>query len=139
MDDQKAEEVRRSVEDFLCSASAQGLDIGKGEHFERMVSYVRHSVEGDDQIDENELRMITAMCWVGPSRSGIPPQEQREELMRLMRGILPETDRQNKRTMEFVLAYGCGKWRKVEAGEGGWKQRWPGAMQGLQRALEPAV
>jgi hypothetical protein len=73
MDDQKAEEVRRSVEDFLGSPDTQGLDIGKAEHFERMVGYVRQHVQGDDQSNENELRVITAMCWLGPSRSGIPP------------------------------------------------------------------
>jgi hypothetical protein len=139
MDDRKAEEVLRGVEDFLAGANANGLDIGKGEHFERMVAYVRQHVQVDDQIDENELRMVTALCWLGPARSGIPPQEQREELRQIMRGISPEPDEQGRRTMEFVLAYGCGKWRKVEVGEGGWKQRWPGAMQGLQRALEPAV
>jgi uncharacterized cupin superfamily protein len=41
--------------------------------------------------------------------------------------------------MEFTIAYGCGKWREVRHGYGGWEQRWQGAMRGLVRALEPAV
>ena len=34
MNDQKAADVQRHVEDFLGSPNAHGLDIGKGEHFE---------------------------------------------------------------------------------------------------------
>src|SRR5262249_4013365 len=44
-----------------------------------------------------------------------------------------------QRVMEFTIAYGCGKWRQVRPGSGGWEQRWQGAMRGLVRALEPAV
>jgi hypothetical protein len=140
MNDQKAAEVQRHVEDFLCSANAHGLDIGKGEHFEKVVGYVREQVDGTDPIEENELRIVTAMCWLGPpAPAGIPPQSQREELQQIIRGLIAKPDQQTLRIMEFVLAYGCGKWRSVEAGEGEWKQRWPGAIQGLQRAMEPAV
>jgi hypothetical protein len=41
--------------------------------------------------------------------------------------------------MEFTIAYGCGKWREVQRGYGGWEQRWQGAVRGLVRALEPAL
>jgi CarD-like protein len=136
MNDRESEEVRRSVEDFLRGQAEQGLDVGKKDHFERLLSYVRCFLTG--QPADDDLRMVTAMCWLGP-RAGIPPEPQREELLQIMRTSEPEPDLRSRRAMEFVIAYGCGKWRKVEPGAGEWRERWPGAIQGLQRALEPAV
>ena len=33
------------------------------------------------------------------------------------------------RIMEFVIAFGCGQWRNVQLGGGGWEHRWHGALR----------
>lgn len=138
MDDQQTAEIMRYVHRFLDGIEGEGLDVGKAESFERMVDYVQSHVPLAHQIEDDELRAVTAMCWLGP-RAGIPPQRLREELIGIIRHHAPEPDERCGRIMEFVIAYGCGKFRDLFKGEGEWHERWPGAMQALQRALEPSV
>jgi hypothetical protein len=136
MNNPEAEEVWRTVEGSLLNRSGQSLDVGKKEHFERLLNSVR--VVHPAGLNDDDLRMVTAMCWLGP-RSGVPPESQREALLQIMRQVEPEADVRSRRVMEFVIAYGCGKWRKPQTGSGDWQERWPGAIQGIQRVLEPAV
>jgi uncharacterized cupin superfamily protein len=87
----------------------------------------------------DELRLVTAMCWLGPSTAGIPPTHIRAAVLELLRQLVADEQERGERVMEFAIAYGCGKWREVQPGSGGWEHRWQGAMRGLARALEPAV
>lgn len=138
MDDRQTKEILRCVYNFLDGIEGEGLDVGKPDSFERMVDHVRSCNPDLSRIENDELRSVTAMCWLGP-RAGIPPQPQREELLGIIRERVPDPVERCGRTMEFVIAYGCGKFRNVASGEGEWSQRWPGAMQALQRSLEPSV
>ena len=63
----------------------------------------------------------------------------REQIQELLRQYTPHEHARVERVMEVVIAYGCGKWRRVPPGTGGWEHRWQGAMRGLVRAMEPGV
>lgn len=140
MNDQETKRIQQSVYQFLKlrREEARMLDVGKAEHFEELVNYVRASNGVRNQDDEVGLRMVTGLCWLGP-RTGAPPLSQQEEVRQLIRDAEPESSGQCARVMEFVIAYGCGKWRDIDLSGDAWSQRWPGAIQGLQRAMELAV
>ncbi len=136
MTDEHAQIVRQRVENYLSSKDGRTLDIGSPSHLALLVQHARN----DDELPEDELRLTVAMCWLGPPPTeGIPPTSMREELQKVISEAVPDTQERLERVMEFVIAYGCGKWREVQSGFGGWRHRWQGAMRGLARALEPAV
>jgi len=124
------------VESYLSSKDGRTLDIGSPSHLALLVQHAR----SNSGLPEDELQLIVAMCWLGPPPTeGIPPAAMREELQRIIFASVPDKQEQLERAMEFAIAYGCGKWREVQPGFGGWNHRWQGAMRGLARALEPAV
>lgn len=136
MTDEETRSVYEQVETFLANREGRTLDIGNPEHLTLLGNAVR-SVCSD--VEEDELLLVTAMCWLGPLEAGPPPRALREELLTYLRQNENSAKERIERIMEFVIAYGCGKWRTIESGYGGWAQRWQGAVRGLVRALEPAV
>jgi hypothetical protein len=88
---------------------------------------------------EDDLRVVVAMCWLGPQSAGTPPASMRTDLLDILRQFVSDERERLERVMEFAIPYGCGKWREVQSGYGGWEQRWQGAVRGLVRALEPPV
>ena len=139
MTDAEAQVLYACVEEVLYSEQGLGFDVGNPKHFEQLIASVRASVPVAGQYDDDELSVVIAMCWLGPGGVGIPPVDLREELLGILRQTLSEGEERLSRVMEFVVAYGCGKWRQVQPGKNGWEQRWPGAMRGLVRGLQPAV
>lgn len=136
MTDEEARSVYEQVEAILTSREGRALDIGNPDHLASLANSARSVCPG---VEEDELLLVTAMSWLGPPDAGPPPAPLREELLHHLRQTGENAEEQRERVMEFVIAYGCGKWRTVEPGYGGWVQRWQGALRGLVRALEPAV
>ncbi len=136
MTDDEAQAVQTRIKDFLNDEGGRGLDVGNPSHLVLLSDQAR---PGLATVAEDELRMVAAACWLGPPAASIPPTALRENLLGLLRQHVPDEQARVARVMEFVIAYGCGKWREVQAGGGGWEHRWQGAMRGLVRALEPAV
>lgn len=136
MTDEETRRVYEQVETVLTSREGRGLDIGNPAHL-ALLSNATRTACPDTATDE--LLLITAMCWLGPPTAGIPPAPLRTSVLELLRQLIPEEHERRERGMEFVIAYGCGKWREVQPGAGGWEHRWQGALRGLVRALEPAV
>jgi hypothetical protein len=62
----------------------------------------------------------------------IPPADLREALMKIMRGHSLE------RLIEALIWFGCGEGRKVER-DGGWRDRWPGAIRAMVRLMRKPV
>ena len=136
MTDAEAQHVHEQVEALLMSREGRLLDIGNPEHLAKLSKATRPFCP---EAEEDELLIVTAMCWLGPMDAGPPPARVREDLVQHLRQAVDNTAERADRAMEFVIAYGCGKWRLVEADCEGWTHLWQGAMRGLVRALEPAV
>lgn len=128
--------VQNAVVAVLDSEGGRVLDIGNPAHLTPLVRHARAQVPS---VVEEELWITVVLSWLGPQSAGPPPASVRHELHDLLRQLVPHERARQERMMEFAIAYGCGKWREVQLGTGGWQHRWPGAMRGLVRALEPAV
>jgi hypothetical protein len=134
MTDEETRSVYEQVETILASREGRVLDIGNPDHLTSLANSARPVCS---DVEEDELLLVTAMCWLGPLNAGPPPASLREELLNRLRQDEENVKERVARIMEFIIAYGCGKWRAVEPGYGGWAQRWQGALRGLVRALEP--
>lgn len=128
--------VQNAVVAVLDSGDGRALDIGNPAHLTLLVQHARARAPA---ATEEQLWMTVVLSWLGPQSAGPPPASVRHELHNLLRQLVPNERARQERIMEFAIAYGCGKWREVQLGTGGWQHRWPGAMRGLVRALEPAV
>ena len=128
--------VQNVVEAMLDSREGRAFDLGNPAHLTRLVQHAREQVPA---AAKEALRITVVLSWLGPRSAGPPPLSIRQALQDLLRQMVPNERARQERVMEFAIAYGCGKWREVQLGTGGWEQRWPGAMRGLVRALEPAV
>jgi hypothetical protein len=128
--------VQNAVEAMLNGRDGRAFDIGNPAHLTLLVQHAHAQVTS---VAEEELRITVVLTWLGPQSAGPPPASIRQELQDLLRHLVPHERARQDRVMEFAIAYGCGKWRVVQLGTGGWEHRWPGAMRGLVRALEPAV
>lgn len=136
MTDEETRRIYEQVETILMSQEGRVLDIGNPAHLTSLGNSARAVCPA---AEEDERLLVTAMSWLGPLDAGPPPAPLREDLLRRLRQDEENVEERAGRVMEFAIAYGCGKWRRVEPGYGGWAQRWQGAVRGLVRALEPAV
>ena len=85
---------------------------------------------------ELELHCITALCVLGPRGKGVPPVRMCEQLTRVVSQYASE---RLERTLEFAVAYGCGKWRDVTSRDQGWAGQWARAIDVMSLAMVPAV
>lgn len=138
MTDEEARVVCERVREYLEGLQGRGLDIGKSEHFEQLVNHVQAGPELAD-VSEDDMRVVAAMCLLGPENAGTPHATMREELLGILRLFEANLPARCERVMEFAIAYGCGKWRNPIKGYEGWEQQWEGAVRGLVRAIAPAV
>ena len=137
MIDENARILQQQVASYLASAEGRTLDIGVPAHLALLVQHARADVKNES---ETEVWMTVAMSWLGPPpKVGPPPVSMREELHHILQTMVLDERQRPGRVMEFTIAYGCGKWREISPGAGGWEHRWQGAMRGLVRAMEPAV
>jgi hypothetical protein len=89
--------------------------------------------------DPVEFRMLVAMAALGPRNAGVPPEAMRDHLMRIIRRNTPRAGRL-ARVEEFVIAYGCGKWRHTPLGVAAkWEDTWAHARDALGRMFRPSV
>src|SRR5262249_6791772 len=105
---------------------------GVPEYFEDLVVAAREALPAPlAPDDEDELRVVTAMSWLGP-RGPAPPEELRDHLLNdVLRPTIPDLDERLERALEFTLAYGCGRWA-LPPGAGDWfTTPWPNANKVL--------
>jgi hypothetical protein len=140
MTDETVRFVCEKVECFLRGNTGRGFDIGKPSSFATLFNFVRSQGQGQlANIAEDALRLVVAICLLGPDTAGPPPATTRDHLLDTTRRLEPCERKRLDRVMEFAIAYGCGWRRQVRPDGGGWEQRWPNAVRALSRALEPAV
>lgn len=143
MTDEAVRFVWEQVGMFLRGDSGRGFDVGKPKSFELLLDFVR--TQGQSRCAdlagwaEDEFRLVTAICLLGPDAAGIPPSAMRDHLVEIARRFEPGETKRLARAMEFAIAFGCGWQRDVRPDGDAWEQRWADAIRGLSRALEPAV
>lgn len=140
MTDDQAQVVQEAVEQYLGSQQGRGFDVGLPQHFTRLVAAVAPRV---GEVAADALHVVTAICLLGSGpAAGLaasPPATMRDELFALVQRSVPEPQQRLERTLEFAIAYGCGKWRQGPLEDVGWAARWPGAWSALTRAMIGAV
>ena len=138
MTDETACIVQQAVRQFL-RQRAFDFDIGKPQHFEELVEHVRVRLSAHQiQVDEDDLRVVTAMCCLGLEFDTIPPDFMRAKLLGIIRQSSPDPAKRISRLMEFAIAYGCGWGRDILSAED-WGKKWSNAVNAISRTVEPAV
>jgi hypothetical protein len=110
---------------------------GVPEYFEDLLKAAREALPAPLAADdEDELRVVTAMSWLGP-RGPAPPCGLLDHLLNaVLRPIIPNLDERLERALEFTLAYGCGRWA-LPPGEGAWSTMpWPNAVTVLRQEIQ---
>ncbi|MBN2533115.1 MAG: hypothetical protein JXB88_09490 [Spirochaetales bacterium] len=92
-----------------------------------------------DNSEPDIFALITAICWIGPSNTGPLPETIWSTIYdRIVLSI--KFDDRIDRVIDFVIAFGCGKWRKVREGtSNSWYHIWPGARKILADIAERAI
>lgn len=140
MDDEAVRFVREHVRLFLRGDVGRGFDVGSRKSFESLLNFVRTQAQEQlETVAEDEFRLITALCLLGPDDTVPPPYTIRNYLIAIARRFEPSESKRTDRAMEFAIAFGCGWQRRVQLDGGRWEQRWADAIRALSRALEPAV
>jgi hypothetical protein len=107
------------------------------EYFEDLVKAAEEALPAPlASGDEDELRVVTAMSWLGP-RGSAPPCGLRDHLLNgLLRPIIADPAERSARALEFTLAYGFGRWT-LPPGAGGWSTMpWPNAVTVLRQVIQ---
>ncbi|MBI4639830.1 MAG: hypothetical protein HY731_04005 [Candidatus Tectomicrobia bacterium] len=123
MTDEETRLVQQHVNDYLIKE--RGVNIVNLQGFEDLVKHVQIVVRS---VAEDDLKVVTAMCLCGPESGGIPPDALRSELLKITRDEVWDVSTRLDRIMGLVIAYGCGKWRTIGEGSGGWQDRWKPAL-----------
>jgi hypothetical protein len=140
MTDEAVRCVWEHVGIFLRGNTGRGFDVGKPKSFEVLLDFVRTHGQGKlVRFAEDEFRLLTAICLLGPDTADIPPAATCNHLIEIARRFEPDETKRLYRVMEFAIAFGCGWQRQVRPDGGAWDQRWADAVRALSRALEPAV
>jgi hypothetical protein len=110
---------------------------GVREYFKDLVAAGREALPAPlAPGDEDELRVVTAMSWLGP-HGPAPPGGLRDHLLNgVLRSMIPDLDERLGRGLEFTLAYGCGRWA-LPPGPGAWYTTpWPNAVTVLRQEIQ---
>jgi hypothetical protein len=110
---------------------------GVSEYFEDLVAAAREALPAPlAPGGEDELRVVTAMSWLGP-RGPAPPCGLRDHLLNaVLRPTIPDPAQRLKRALEFTLAYGCGRWASP-SDPGAWSTMpWPNAVTVLRQEIQ---
>ncbi len=140
MTDEAVRFVWEQVGLFLRGNTGRGFDVGKSKSFETLLDFVR--TQGQEKLAslaEDDFRLVTAICLLGPDTADIPPAATRDHLIDIARRFEPSESKRLGRVMEFAIAYGCGWQRLIHPDGGAWDQRWADAMRALSRAVAPAA
>jgi hypothetical protein len=132
MNDQEAQWVWQRVQHYRDSSEGRTLDTAKVAQFERVVSHIREQGQCTAQ-NEDDLQTVMALCWFGPYEAGPPPASLRTEVLKIIQSEAPKDGAYAERSIEIIIAYGCGVWRKIPTGHGSWEHRWPRAMTWVTR------
>ncbi len=139
MDNVMQKWIQEEVEKYCKKKS---LKFGDFQSFQYLVDYMKkaiptafHSIP--KSIPEDELRMVIAMCWLGPDpiRYGSLPAFMCENLLSFLQKEIPDKAKRLEHIMEFVIAYGCGRFRTLDKASQGWDGSWPNAVIALAATL----
>ena len=106
MDDETVRFIWEHVRLFLRGDTGRGFDIGKSRSFETLLDFV--GARGQDKlagVAEDELRLVAAMCLLGPDTDDIPPAAIRAHLVEIARRFEPSATKRLERIMEFAIEY----------------------------------
>jgi len=109
MTDEAVRFVWEHVGLFLRGNTGRDFDIGKSKSFESLLDFVRTHAQGElARFAEDEFRLVTAICLLGPDTADIPPAATRNQLLEITRRFEPGESKRVHRVMEFAIAFGCG-------------------------------
>lgn len=135
MEDSEARGIQECVKVY--KQDTHGFDAAHLKHFENLVNLVRSQFAN---LNDDDLLVVTAMCLFGPEQAAGPsPPDMRHDLLSVVQHVVPHDAERRQRIRECAIAYGCGKWRQVTKGYGGWEQRWEGAICALAREFEQPI
>jgi hypothetical protein len=129
----------------LCQA-IRGFVLAK--HWDDWLPGLVAVVQGEvdevrDYRDPVELRMVVAMVVYSYGIQGIPPEAMRLALQGIIRDHCGDSpvEEQLGRVEEFVIAFGCGKWREIRRTGlcRSWDEPWADAITGLAKMFAPAM
>jgi hypothetical protein len=130
-------EIQHEVTRYLGDPEKDGIKFTPCDpkQFEAAVKHLGRTLR---RADDLQFRLIAALCLLGPNHLTLPPRIY-AQVLQLLQWYVTDTEEQKDRLKEFVVAFGCGRWRRVKGDSPGWDGRWPGAVRALARALFPAV
>ncbi len=106
--------------------------------FRRFGELLRHiSLEFPDFSADSwpELTAASALIMAGPRRELLP-----SSVLQHFLGVTADfPEKSIERVLECAVAYGCGKWRKVDESGSIWERIWAPSFTQLSQAMEPAV
>ena len=130
MNETQLQQIHASVAGFL--SANPGFRIVARNAIESMVETIRGHVPA---VDNAELHVAAAMCALGPAKPP-PPLTAFADFAAVVEREAPG---RLDRILEVAIAYGCGKWRRIDPQRGRWFDEWGNAVVALARAAEPAV
>jgi len=137
MTDDVARAVQSAVRQFL--RDHERFRLGDPENFDLLFEATKRRMQVlGKRVAEDDLGVVTAMCWLGLEYYEIPPVSMRQELLDIVRQYVPRAEERLARVMEFAVAYGCG-WRRNATQGRNWNASWSNAVAAFQGTVEPAV
>jgi len=132
MDDDQAQQIQAAVRAYC--GEHKKYSATRPDDFPPLIA----SIQADlslDEIADDELYCVVAMCILGPVQS-IPPADLRYQLVELHRAYAGEGV---DRAMEFTIAFGCGKWREPVCEKDSWYGIWKPAYAAVRSVMYTAV
>ena len=132
MQDSDVQRVQQLIQHSLASPKRQARDKNPSE-LALQTQDIRQEL-GLLGLAEDSLRVVVAMCVLGPKSAGIPPVSLRTELLDILRQFVPDEKMRIERAWDVTVAYGCGTWRETTqeaATIESWGQRWQAALDQL--------
>lgn len=134
MTDEMVRLVRRCIDDARGPAPRRKTHAWSQQEIDRLAQRLQAETSLAT-VDQDELRVTMALCLLGPLSAGIPPVALRNDALAKLRRFVPETSLRVTHAFEVMVAYGCGVWRKVDTGSGGWEHRWQPALDQLSASV----
>jgi hypothetical protein len=123
----------------MAAENRQDFDITQPAQFESLLRYVQANLgEHAANCPEDQLALKIAVCILGKGNPGEPPFGVMDDLHQLLINRIPDQDERVRRSVEFVIAYGCGWERQTQ---NSWSppdwvtKKWLSALRVLERLI----
>ncbi len=116
-------------------ADEQTFTTSTFRRFEDLLQHVSLEFPDCSADSWSELAVASALEMAGPRREILP-----SGVLQHFLGVTKDYHKKStERMVECAIAYGCGKWRKVDDNGSIWEGIWPRSLTQLSQAMEPAV